>query len=72
MAAEMFLTRDEVATLTGAKTRARQIAMLRKNGIRHYLNAAGWPVVSRATVEGSQVPAQDSAPAWKSRAPKAA
>lgn len=60
----MFLTRAEVAELTGAKLRRRQISVLVRNGIRHTINAAGWPMVARAAVEGG---AQSDAPAkaWK-------
>lgn len=36
----MFLTRAEVAELTGAKLRRRQISVLVRNGIRHTINAA--------------------------------
>ena len=61
----LFLTRDEVAELTGAKLKRRQIAVLVRNGIRHTINAAGWPMVTRAAVEGGAVLA---APApWKPR-----
>lgn len=35
----------DVAVLTGAHTRKGQIRNLAKNGIRHTINAAGWPVV---------------------------
>ena len=47
----MFLPRAEVAELTGAKLRRRQISVLVRNGIRHTINAAGWPMVARAAVE---------------------
>lgn len=61
----LFLTRAEVAELTGAKLKQRQIAVLQRNGIRHTLNAAGWPVVTRTAIEGDAVLA---APApWKPR-----
>ena len=64
---DMFLTREEVAALTGAKTRKRQIANLRQNCIRHTINAAGWPVVARAVVEGTAKREQDKKP-WRSAA----
>lgn len=54
------LSRDEVAELTRAQTRRRQIAFLLRNGIRHYVDGSGWPVVLRAAVEGSQATAQDA------------
>jgi hypothetical protein len=47
-----FLSRDEIAELTGAKTKARQIAILQRNGVRHWINAAGQPVVARCVLEG--------------------
>lgn len=64
---ETFLSRDEVAELTGAKSRKRQIANLRQNGIRHTINAAGWPVVMRSVIEGTTKREQDAKP-WRSAA----
>jgi hypothetical protein len=61
----LCLSRTEVAELTRERTRARQLAFLRANGIRHYIDIGGWPVVLRATVEGQQAQAQDVQPAWK-------
>lgn len=60
----LFLTRAEVAELTGAHIKRRQIAVLVRNGVRHTINAAGWPMVTRAAVEGRAEPAQD-AKTWK-------
>lgn len=61
----LCLTRDELAELTHAKLKAKQLAFLRSNGIRHYVDAHGWPVVTRSAVEGAQDQAQ--APVrWKS------
>ncbi|MCQ4164682.1 DUF4224 domain-containing protein [Tahibacter harae] len=55
--------------MTGAKTRARQIANLRQNGIRHTINAAGWPVVARAVVEGTAAAAREpERKPWRSAA----
>lgn len=61
---ELVLSRDEVRDLCRTRLRAGQAKFLRQNGIRHYLDAHGWPVVLRAAVEGveSSAPAQ----AWKS------
>lgn len=61
---ELILSRDEVRALCRTRLRVGQVKFLRQNGIRHYLDAHGWPVVLRATVEGEQ----SSAPAraWKS------
>lgn len=62
----MFLSRDEVAELTGAKTKRLQIAVLVRNGTRHTINAAGWPVVTRSAIEGDRQAEQD-AKGWKPR-----
>lgn len=53
----MFLSREEVTELTGAKLKAGQIRVLQRNGIRHYINVAGWPVVPRSAVDGLPPPA---------------
>ncbi len=58
------LSRDEVKSLCGSRLRVKQVAFLRANGIRHYLDLAGWPVVLRCTIEGDTSAAP--APAWKS------
>lgn len=49
-----FLTPDEVATLTGRRFKALQIEWLRRAGIPHWVNAAGRPVVARATITGQK------------------
>lgn len=61
---EIVLSRDEVRDLCRTRLRVGQVRFLRQNGIRHYLDAHGWPVVLRATVEGDNTAAP--APAWKS------
>lgn len=63
-AADLCLSRREIAELCRTPQRARQAAFLRQNGIRHYLDAHGWPVVLRATVEGAQA-AAPAAEGWK-------
>ncbi len=63
-AADLCLSRREVGDLCRTPQRARQVAFLVKNGIRHYLDAHGWPVVLRSTLEG--LPAQEqAATGWK-------
>ena len=60
---EMFLDRDEIAHLTGRKTKSKQIEALRKMAIPFYINAVGSPVIVRAILEGGskyEVPK----PAW--------
>lgn len=51
---KLCLSRDEVAELCCSPQRARQELFLRKNGIRHYLDAHGWPVVLRSTIEPAE------------------
>lgn len=61
----LCLTRDEIADLSRCKLKSGQLAFLRQNGIRHYVDAHGWPVVTHAAVEGDRDTAQ--APTrWKS------
>ena len=63
-----FLTRHEMFELTGAKTRRRQLEVLRLNGVPHIINAAGWPVVCRSAIEGSAPRYARSEPAkWTPR-----
>lgn len=60
----LCLTRDELAELCRTTRKVGQVAFLRLNGIRHYLDAHGWPVVTRGAVEGYAEPAQ-AGRAWK-------
>lgn len=60
----LCLSRDEIAELTRAQTRKRQIAFLTRNGIRHYVDGHGWPVVTHAAVEGEREKAA-GAKIWK-------
>ena len=72
-AAEKLMTpgsHGDVATWTGAHTKARQIKVLAKNGIRHIINAAGWPVVAWSAIE--QPAAKTEAPRTTWRSNKAA
>lgn len=62
---DLVLSRDEVRVLCGTPVRKRQVAFLRKNGIRHYLDAHDRPVVLRATIEGKAADGVVSA-VWKS------
>ena len=65
MTPDLCLSRAEIAAMTRTPLKARQLAFLRQNGIRHYVDAHGWPVVTRAAVEGDHDQAQ--APMrWKS------
>lgn len=67
----LCLSRDEIAELTRSKLKAKQVAFLVRNGIRHYVDAYGWPVVTRAAIGvGSESPA-NAVPPWRSnKAPR--
>lgn len=50
MSEKLCLTRDEIKALTRTPQKARQLMFLRQNGIRHYIDGHGWPVVLCAAV----------------------
>ena len=60
----MFLTPEELRTLTGRALKAHQAAALRRMGIPFFINAAGKPVVTRAAVEGGGKPTTPEQTAW--------
>jgi len=60
----LCLSRAEIAELTRSKLKAKQLEFLCRNGIRHYIDAHGWPVVTRAAVEGMPEPKQ-IIPTWE-------
>jgi Domain of unknown function (DUF4224) len=51
----LFLTEDEMRTLTGRGRKSAQLAQLRLMGIPFHVNAAGKPVVTRTAVEGQSM-----------------
>lgn len=61
-----FLSHEEVCQLTGARTKAGQIANLKRNGIRHSIKVNGWPSVTANAVMAVG-PAVAEVQAWKSR-----
>lgn len=61
---KLCLSREEITEFTRAHTRARQLAFLRNNGIRHYVDNAGWPVVTVAAIEGIEAESRQRTP-WK-------
>ena len=68
MSERLFLTpgsHGEVADMTGAHTRKGQLRVLQQNGVRHTINAAGWPVVALSVIDGSASNAGASQP-WRS------
>jgi len=60
----MCLSREDIAELTRARTRKRQIEFLCRNGIRHFVDTHGWPVVTRAAAGFREEPTTE-APEWK-------
>jgi hypothetical protein len=65
--ADLFLTRDEVAVLTGYRQATKQAAHLKRQRIPFHLNRAGHPLVARAIIEGSNRQPQQKAawsPSW--------
>lgn len=61
---DLCLSRDAIRELCRTPIRARQAAFLRQNGIRHYIDGHGWPVVLRSSIDGNT--GTQPAPAWKS------
>lgn len=60
----IFLTPDEIKILTGRTRKQYQIEQLRKMRIPFYLNAAGWPIIAKAVIEGSQESVDSDKP-WR-------
>ena len=65
MIGDLCLSRREIAELTRTPLKARQLSVLRQNGIRHYVDGHGWPVVLRSAVEGDHAPPADAVAGWK-------
>ena len=63
---EMFLTKDEVASLTDYKRYGKQCDVLRQMGIPFITNPTGRPIVIRAVLEGRQEPANSPRRKWQS------
>lgn len=61
---DLCLSRTEIAELTRTRTRAGQVAFFQNNGIRHYVDLHGWPVVLRSAVEAPET-APAARAAWK-------
>lgn len=62
----IFLSAEEIGTLTGKRRKSCQIAWLRKSGIPFYVNASGRPVVTRAAVEGQKNDSDKMQGVWRS------
>lgn len=61
-----FLTHEQVCELTGAKTKAGQVMVLKRNGIRHTIKHSGWPCVTTSALTGETAPSADK-PKWQPR-----
>jgi len=59
-----FLTYEEVSTLTGRKTKSKQIETLRKMGVPFFVNAADRPVVLVSAIEGRKDATPPPKAAW--------
>lgn len=59
------LSKAETADLCGSPQRAHQIGFLRLNGIKHYVDAHGWPVVLWCHLDPTQRQVAESK-SWKS------
>lgn len=61
----MFLSRDELAELTGRKAKAKQVETLRRMGVPFRVNAVGRPVVASAAIEGTRPPPISKETVWE-------
>ncbi|MCL2076302.1 MAG: DUF4224 domain-containing protein [Betaproteobacteria bacterium] len=59
-----FMTRENIAALTGRRSRARQIIALRNMGIQFYINDRGYPVVPETAITGAK-PAAPEPQKWQ-------
>jgi hypothetical protein len=58
--------REELATLTGRKSKRHQVDALKRMGIAFFVNATGHAIVTRAAVEGKP----EQAPSKRTWSPK--
>jgi hypothetical protein len=64
---ELFLTKEDIAILTGRKMKRLQIEQLRKMGVPFFVNALNAPVVARSSIEGRPPTVGTPKPKWKPR-----
>lgn len=60
----VFLDPSDVAILTGKKIKSCQIDELRRMGIAFFINSSGRPVVPKASIDGSNKPAEQPESTW--------
>jgi hypothetical protein len=61
----MFLEATEIRFLTGRGHKNKQIEQLRRMGIPFYINAAGWPIVAKAAIEGGRLEKSLTEKPWR-------
>lgn len=59
-----FLSPEEIAVLSGRKSKTRRIEVLRRMGVAFFLNGIGHPVVARSVVDGGKVIAEPPKREW--------
>lgn len=62
---DTFLSKEDVAILTGAKIKSKQIAQLRKMALPFWVNALGVPVVPRSAIDGRAPKVPIEKPKWE-------
>ena len=61
----MFLTREQLKTLTGTADRKKQAECLRSNRIPFTLDILGRPVVTIAAIDGHHSTVEDKPQGWQ-------
>ena len=62
----LFLTPEEIRTLTGRAQKSKQVEQLRRSGIPFTLNASGQPIVTRTAIEGGRKEEFITKKTWRS------
>lgn len=62
---ELFLTKEQIAELTGRKVKKLQLEQLKRMHVPFRVNASGAPVVCRSAVESSDSEKIASNDEWK-------
>lgn len=62
---DTFLTKEEIAILTGRKVKTMQVAQLRKMAIPFWINAHDAPVVPRSAIDGRKPAATPVKKGWE-------
>lgn len=65
---DLFIDDDELAKLTGRRTKSKQIEWLRSSGLPYRVSATGHPVVTRLAVEGRETRVDEKKRGWTPRA----